>query len=138
MRKVLLIDDDIDDGGLFREALEEVDASTHLDFFDDGKAALLALANGHVLLPEVIFLDINMPSINGWDCLHEIKKINSLANTPVIIYTTSSTSHEKVKANNLGAAGLITKPDDYNQLKDIIATVLATPVHDLSQALHKL
>lgn len=138
MKKILLIDDDIDDAGIFREALEEIDPSVNFHHFDDGNEAIQALSNRHIPLPHLILLDINMPSISGWDCLKQFKKMDDLLTIPVIVYTTSSRSREVQLATGLGAMGLITKPDDYKKLKEIIATILVTPVEELPKTLPDL
>jgi CheY-like chemotaxis protein len=138
MKRIVLIDDDLDDAGLFREALEEVDASASVHFFDDGVEAIHALSNHLVPLPDLIFLDINMPSMNGWDCLNRLKEIENLTAIPVIMYTTSSNVREKEKTKQQGSAGLITKPDNYKRLKEIISAILITPVEELSKTLQEL
>jgi CheY-like chemotaxis protein len=136
-RKILLIDDDMDDAGLFKEALEEINPSTDFHYYHDGKEAIDALTNKHIPKPDLVLLDINMPSISGWDCLTRFKKSEYLAAIPIIMYTTSSQGKEKDMAINMGAIGFITKPYDYKNLKGLIASILNTPLENLPQALHQ-
>lgn len=138
MKKILLIDDDRDDTELFREALQDVSPASGFQGFDDGNEAIRALTTQRVPLPDLIFLDINMPAVSGWECLRRFKKTEALAAIPVIMYTTSTLPREKEIAQDLGAAGFITKPTDFKMLKRIVQTILHAPSEQLSQALLKL
>jgi len=124
MKQVLLIDDDRDDAELFKEALAEINSAIIFEHFEDSKMGLKTLLNRHTNLPDLIFLDINMPIISGWQCLAEFKKIEHLKRIPVIMFTTSSQSKEKETANELGAEGYITKPSEYKTLKELLSTVI--------------
>jgi len=122
--RVLLIDDDKDDGQLFMEVIEEIDPSIEVTHEEDPQEALRKFDSSSARLPQIIFLDINMPVISGWQCLAEFKKREHLKAIPVFMYTTSSRQREKDIAEDLGAAGFITKPDDYNLLKRTLAGIL--------------
>lgn len=124
MKQVLLIDDDRDDAELFKEALWEVNSSIAFEHYDDSKAGLNVLLEKHSNLPDVIFLDINMPIISGWQCLSEFKKTDHLKHIPVIMFTTSSQDREREIAKELGADGFITKPSEYKALKELISSVV--------------
>ncbi|HEY4148160.1 MAG TPA: response regulator, partial [Chitinophagaceae bacterium] len=69
MNSILLIDDDADEASLFGEALKRVAPSVLFRYINEGGAALKDLLNDAGSLPDIIFLDINMPKINGWHCL---------------------------------------------------------------------
>ena len=71
---ILMVDDDEDDRRLFFEAAKEVSESIHCVSAEDGEKALTMLQSEHGLLPDYIFLDLNMPRLNGRQCLAEIKK----------------------------------------------------------------
>ena len=114
--KILLIDDDSDDRVLFREALQEVSPETICVTEGDGRKALSDLVESNPL-PDLIFVDINMPRISGWDCLEKIKAQEVTKSIPVIMYTTSSLERDVEKAFRSGAACLLTKPADYCELK---------------------
>ena len=88
-----LIDDDVDDQEFFSMALQEVNPAIQLATASNGVDALEALSNGRVC-PNVIFLDLNMPKLDGWECLKRIKEIENLKNIPVIIYSTLEPPHE--------------------------------------------
>ena len=135
MDRILLIDDDIDDAGLFREALDRVAPSVSLQCFSEGEEALQSLMEEKNALPDIIFLDINMPKVNGWECLAKLRKAGRLKQVPVFIYSTSSEDREVKKAITLGANGLIRKPDDFTQLKQMLTSILAQPVGQLVETL---
>src|SRR5882672_3999637 len=108
MKRFLLIDDDVDDAGLFREALKKVAPFVSLQHFDGGNGVVQSLVEQAAPLPDIIFLDINMPRVNGWQCLAGFKNEARLKDVPVIIYSTSSQAGEIEKARKLGAYGFIT------------------------------
>src|SRR5688572_28383089 len=89
----LLIDDDIDDREIFALALEDLGLNCSLLTAKNGVDALTLLRANQSLIPEFIFIDLNMPLLNGKLCLSETKKIERLHQVPAIIYTTSS--HER-------------------------------------------
>jgi CheY-like chemotaxis protein len=117
----LLVDDDSDDSELFCEALHEVDNSVHCHFALDGQDALNKLPS---LAPDVIFLDINMPGMNGWDCLNKLKSDPDCKHIPVIMYSTSSHKTEVEKAFDMGAHSFFSKPSDYKQLKKVLRELI--------------
>ncbi len=134
MRKfLLLIDDDTDDTDLFREALEEVDASMQLHCSENGEEALFLLKETDK--PEIIFLDINMPRMNGWECLKRLKSNDTYKDIPVIMYSTSSHQHEINRAINMGALSFITKPHSYGELINMLKGVIAKLKTDTLQSL---
>jgi CheY-like chemotaxis protein len=115
--RVLLIDDDGDDAEIFSDALKEAGVSYAFDYFDDGLKAIEKLTNG-ASIPNIIFLDINMPSISGWECLREIKKLAALQHIPIVMYSTSNLHNEGISARDIGAAAFLTKPDNFRELKN--------------------
>jgi CheY-like chemotaxis protein len=137
MQNIYLIDDDMDDIELFREALEEVNPSISLQYANDGYEAVKNLTEGKDALPDLIFLDISMPIFSGLQCLASFKKDEQLKDLPVIMYTTSSQEREIRTARELGASGFVTKPNDFKVLKRLLALVLDTPVDQLGDVLYK-
>ena len=124
MKQVLLIDDDRDDADLFKEALFEINSSILFEHYEDSKTGLKLLLEKQTDLPDLIFLDINMPIVSGWQCLTEFKKAEHLRHIPVIMFTTSSQAKEKEIAEELGAQGFITKPNEYQALKELLSGVI--------------
>jgi CheY-like chemotaxis protein len=133
-RHILLIDDDLDDIELFKEALFEADPLSTVDFFNDA-SQLFTQFKSLQNQPEIIFLDINMATISGWDCLHFLKKNHYLENIPVIMYSTSSHRKEVQQALKEGAWGFVTKPSSYRDLIEMLKLVIVTPKENLRQLL---
>lgn len=120
----MLIDDDADDRYMFCEALYVVDHSAKCIAAQDGAEALDMLRAQETHLPDFIFLDLNMPRLNGQQCLSEIKKTRSLDHIPVIIYTTSNQQTDIDEAKTRGAACFITKPNTFDGICKSIADVI--------------
>ncbi len=138
MQSIYLIDDDMDDVELFRDALEEVDPSVALQYANDGHEAVRNLTERKGALPDLVFLDISMPVFSGLQCLASFKKDEQLRNLPVIMYSTSSQEREIHLARELGAVAFVTKPNDFRLLKRILTLVLDTPVSQLPDALRTI
>lgn len=121
---ILLADDDIDDCAFFINAVENFPISTYCTAVHDGEQLMKQLTNRSNELPNVIFLDLNMPRKNGFECLEEIKLNKKLKQIPVIIL---STSFEQGVVNVLyekGAQHFIRKPSDILQIQKIIKQAL--------------
>ncbi len=87
---IVLADDDSDDRLLFEEAIEEIDVKTNLSLFKDGKELLDYLLLPDTILPEIVFLDLNMPIMDGWEFLERFTKIKNKFNSPITLYVVSS------------------------------------------------
>ena len=122
-QKILLIDDDEDDQEIFVSALKEAAESVRCTTFDDAREALGKLVSQEILT-DLIFLDLNMPMMNGQQFLTEIKKDANLNSIPVIVLSTSSHSGTIELTKELGADDFITKPDRFEDLIKILETVL--------------
>ncbi len=121
---IFLADDDVDDCHFFKEALEQLLLSTRLTTTPNGENLMNLLIQDTEELPDVLFLDLNMPRKNGFECLSEIKLHQKLKQLPVIIF---STSFEQGVVNRLyqnGAQYFIRKPSEFSQYKKIILKVL--------------
>jgi CheY-like chemotaxis protein len=119
---VLLIDDDVDDRMIFGEVLQEIAPNVIYNEAINGEDALLKLEQNFV--PDIIFLDLNMPRINGKQFLAEIQKIDHLRHIPVVIYTTSSHEMDQRETKELGAAWFLTKPNSLKELNEILTDIL--------------
>lgn len=133
----LLVDDDMDDTFVFGEVLAEVDPSIGLSTASNGQEALQQLMAHGALLPDVIFLDLNMPRMDGKQCLFELKQNDKLRHIPVMMYTTSSHSADIEQTMQMGAICFITKPADFKELKSILA-IIANNAQNLPRALQLL
>jgi CheY-like chemotaxis protein len=133
----LLADDDADDKTLFCEALSEVDPAIVCYTASDGKEALALLSKDQVKKPNIIFLDINMPIMDGWQCLGKLKENADLKNIPVIMYSTSSYQRDIDLALESGAFCFFTKPSDYRELRSILKLIATTPVDSLCDTMRE-
>ena len=131
---ILLADDDKDDRFFFKLALDALTIPTQLTAVVDGEKLMDYLAENAHQLPDVLFLDLNMPRKNGFECLSEIKLNIDLKLLPVIIF---STSFEQEVVNLLylnGAQYFMRKPAEFSQLKKIIQqTVQLITQENISQ-----
>lgn len=105
----LIVDDDVDDQEIFSMALQECGRDYPCVFINNAIDALAALAAGD-LQPQYIFLDLNMPRMNGLQALEQLREMPALAHIPVVIYSTSTEDLYLDKTRALGAAAFITKP----------------------------
>ncbi len=138
--KLLLIDDDIDELFLFEQALQEINISPVIYYAENGLDALNRLNSNEIKDPKIIFSDINMPVMDGWQFLKKIKSHNSYKQIPVIIYSTSSNKNEVARALELGATYFFTKPEHYEQLKYKLQSIINTFIicHDEIPETHKM
>ena len=122
---IVLADDDEDDRNFFKEAFEKVRVKTVLEMVNDGMQLMnyLAKADGH--LPDVIFLDLNMPKKDGIQCLEEIRSNEKFKDISVAIYSTSGSEDDIEKTFLKGANIYIRKPNDFEKLKKVIGEVLS-------------
>jgi CheY-like chemotaxis protein len=121
---ICLADDDEDDRLFFTDAFDELKINTKVSTFNDGVALMNYLNNENSVLPSVLFLDLNMPKKNGVECLLEIKKNEKLNDIAIAIYSTSS-SEEHIEETFINGANIyIKKPNDFEDLKKILAEVV--------------
>ncbi len=125
VRRVLIIDDDEDDRELFCEAVSQVSKDITCFHATDGEKALELLTDFDQSLPDFIFLDLNMPRLNGKECLAEIKKRQRIRHIPVIIYSTSNNRQDKEDTRRLGAADFLHKPNQFDHLIRELKTILS-------------
>ncbi len=121
---IILADDDEDDRLFFTDAFEELKISTKVQTYNDG-AELMEYLNGEdAILPEILFLDLNMPKKNGIECLNEIKENEKFSDIAIAIYSTSS-SEEHIEETFVNGANIyIKKPNDFETLKKVLSNVV--------------
>ncbi len=117
---ILLADDDFDDCHFFKEALVALPHITKLTVVHDGDALMNYLSENSERLPHVLFLDINMPRKNGFECLSAIKNDDKLKDLPVIMFSTSGAPDKINILFNNGADVYIRKPSNFAQLVQVI------------------
>jgi iron complex outermembrane receptor protein len=130
-----MVDDDIDDQEIFSTAMERADKSVNCVFANDGIDALQKINAETGFIPDFIFIDLNMPRMNGQECLSNIKKIDRLKDVPVYIYSTSA-DPESITANRaLGAVDFIVKPNNIYDLTAVLTKILRNQVFFICLAL---
>ncbi|MBP4138424.1 MULTISPECIES: response regulator [Flavobacterium] len=134
---ILLADDDEDDRLFFKDAFEEVKVQTKVEFAFDGMQLMEYLTQPDAKLPDILFLDLNMPKKTGKECLAEIKQNERLKNIIIAIYSTSSSEQDIEDTFVQGANIYIKKPSDFNDLKKIINEVLTVNWHYQTSGLNR-
>jgi CheY-like chemotaxis protein len=121
-RYIILADDDDDDRIIFREIIELISTSIILETVEDGAQLLQKLTHNH--LPDIIFLDLNMPCMSGEDCLKTLRKDSCFDIIPIIIYSTSGRKEDIDRTYRLGANLYVIKPSTYSGLEYTLREVL--------------
>ncbi|MCL6461158.1 Response regulator receiver domain-containing protein [Flavobacterium micromati] len=121
---ICLADDDEDDRLFFTDAFDELRINTRVKTFKDGVELMNYLNHADSILPNVLFLDLNMPKKNGVECLLEIKKNVKFNDIAIAIYSTSSTEEHIEETFVNGANIYIKKPNDFENLKKILSEVV--------------
>jgi len=120
---ILLIDDDLDDIDFFVEAVAEIDPNIKCVSALNAIEGLKLLDTGTVK-PDYIFLDLNMPKMDGKQCLRFLKNSPLLHHIPVVLYSTSRREDDIEQAKAMGAYSFIIKPSKFTLLKEEIRAVL--------------
>lgn len=122
-KKILLVDDDEDDQEIFLDIVNEFEGIKDCAVANNGLEALDYLDQADTL-PDIIFLDLNMPIMDGKQCLAALMKQNRLNHIPVVIFSTSSNPGDIADTKQLGAKGFITKPTNFDKLRTQLGQLL--------------
>ena len=128
---ILLAEDDADDRELFKEALHLVEPSIRLAMVDNGER-LMSHLNRTAVIPDFIFLDLNMPRKNGKECLAEIRKNDLTRMIPIIVYTTSARLSDIDETFQAGASCFVRKPNTFNELTTLLNKLITLSPHIFS------
>lgn len=120
---ILLIDDDTDDQEIFTSALAFIDDSIVCTIAPNGYEGIMQLKEADTL-PDIIFLDLNMPMMNGLQFLREIKATSRIKHVPVVIYSTATDMKTIEETRQLGAQQFFTKPEKFSELVGLLHNVL--------------
>lgn len=121
---IILADDDEDDRMLFTDAFSELRINTKVNTFNDGVELMDYLNAPDSVLPNVLFLDLNMPKKNGIECLYEIKQDSRFNDIAIAIFSTSSSEEHIEETFVQGANIYIKKPSDFTTLKKVLSDVV--------------
>lgn len=120
-KHILLIDDDEDELTIFMGGLDQVNIPYKCTWAKSGEQAIKQLT---YLTPDIIFLDFNMPSMNGLDCLAAIKQLPGAQHVPVILHSFPITAELREKGMKLGATICLEKPETMTKLAGILKELI--------------
>ncbi len=123
---ILLADDDENDRLLFTDAFQELKIKTIIHTVNDGLQLMAYLLKNKSKLPQLLFLDLNMPFKNGLDCLKEIRSNLDLRELSVAIFSTSLAQKDIDETFIQGANIYINKPNSFNDLKAVLNKAVMT------------
>lgn len=129
--KVVLADDDTDDQMFFEMALREVNKDAELNTYKNGVELMKALERPGADLPDIIFLDLNMPRKNGLQCLEEIRQHEDLRAVTVVMLTTSLNQMDIYRAYDKGACLFANKPSELSKWTELIHKVFTSDPTEL-------
>ncbi|MES2070674.1 MAG: response regulator [Pseudomonadota bacterium] len=122
-KPLLVVEDDMVDVMTIKRALKEIQVLNPVVHLENGEEALKYLRDPRNESPCIIFLDLNMPVMNGIEFLRVVKHDEQLKRFPVVVLTTSEEQQDKVNSFNLSVAGYIAKPVDYREFVEIMRSI---------------
>jgi CheY-like chemotaxis protein len=132
-KTIVLIDDDSDDLDIMKEVIQQIDGNVECMSFSYPDEAIRLLTIENKILPDYIFIDINMPRLSGEECLQKLRETSRFLKTPIILYSTTmpATTSERLLTN--GATFTFEKPyrlEKYRSiLEQIVIDKIAGPRH---------
>ena len=120
---VMLADDDEDDREIFLEAMAQIAPHVNVSVSEDGRRLMNSLYKKDAELPDIIFLDLNMPLKSGHECLREIRSNEAFKSIPVIIYSTSDNKEHIEDSFLHGANFYFPKPGSFPELKTMMRKI---------------
>ena len=124
-QSVLLIDDDAEDQEIFQEAIQEIDPQVRCTFVSDAEQALKQLNEKNIVRPDILFIDLNMPKINGKQLLKELKESDRLKGIPVVMYSTFFGPQDIEEITTLGAVHYMIKATRFMELCNALKFILS-------------
>lgn len=123
---IIIIEDDLDDQEILTEVFQELNYKNEIIFFDDGEKALEYLT-ATAIKPFIIFSDINMPKLSGMELREKIHQNEDLRlkSIPYLFFSTSAEQSHVVDAYSKSIQGFFVKPTGYNEIKEIIKTIVS-------------
>jgi CheY-like chemotaxis protein len=136
-KTVFLIDDDAEDLQFMRDALNRVDSSILCVSFVYADEAIKLLTKELIVLPDYIFLDMNMPKITGEDCLRHLRTNDKFSTTPIVIYSTSMPKEVSDKLLKAGATYTFAKPNTEKEYFVVLESIIFGNVMPSQYLQHK-
>jgi len=113
-----MVDDDLEDQEIFSHAIKNLHAPVSCSFANDGTEAIEILKRNNDFQPDYIFIDINMPRMNGVHLLREIKSLNLAPQSQLVIHSTNVSSGMVAECKRLGVSEFIVKSSSYNEMRN--------------------
>jgi CheY-like chemotaxis protein len=126
---LIITDDDSDDQELFSMAISEISSNIQIRLAENGGDLIKKLEEQE--LPDLIFLDLNMPGMNGIECLIKIRNTPNLVDLPVLIYSTSANPEQIDEAYKYGANYYLQKPCSYREIQHLVSKVFSLSIDQL-------
>lgn len=123
----LLIDDDAEEHEIFTIAMIRLNPFLNCISVKSGTHAVERLRSDVNFTPDYIFLDLNMPGMDGKQCLAQLQKIERLQGVPIVIFSTSSNETDVKETMSMGSYGYVVKPDTISELVGTLGQILNTP-----------
>jgi CheY-like chemotaxis protein len=127
---VLLADDDADDRMLFEDAVSELNLNVDLQMVKDGEELMRYLLTSAIILPEILFMDLNMPLKTGFQCLEEIRRTKMLRDIFIVVYSTTASEPEIEEVFRKGANLFINKPNSFRELKTMLHQIFSIDLRE--------
>ncbi|HMF70859.1 MAG TPA: response regulator [Flavitalea sp.] len=124
IKQWLLIDDDLDDQEIFLMALKDVDEGIECFVANNGLEGLEIVNKDRSFVPECIFLDVNMPKMNGMQCLEELKKLEHLKDSSIFMFSTAADARLINQSKELGADEFLVKPPGLTSLIEVLTNIV--------------
>ncbi len=121
---IWLVEDNPADAAITRTAIESVDISTKIEYFQSGKACLESLKDGNSE-PDFLFVDLNMPEMGGIELVREVRK-HSLSPLPIYIFSASKYMTSSEEVMQAGANGFLEKPLDFYESVSLFEKIILT------------
>lgn len=134
---ILLAEDDESDRLLFKEAFLELKIKVIVRTVNNGMQLMEWLNKKNIRLPDLLFLDLNMPRKNGLECLKEIKSNEKLKYISIAIYSTSGNEKDIEETFSNGANVYITKPNNFKMLKQVLEKAVMTAYQFQDQSMKR-
>jgi PleD family two-component response regulator len=123
-KKVILVDDDTDDCMLFEDAMNDIGMVSKLEIAHDGEMLFKMLSSRSESSPDLIFLDLNMPGMNGYECISKLRNSENLKSIPIVVFTATKQVEMIDWVFFNGADLFVIKPNTYINLKETIRNVI--------------
>lgn len=123
--QIVLVDDDKDDQFIFCEAFEDIDKNINICTFNNGQEFLDFIAGSEESYPAIVFMDLNMPILNGIQCLNKLREQTRFKDLSIIIYSTSNSERDIKETFEIGANRYMNKPNSFSKLKSLLSQAIS-------------